>query len=110
MPSVSPGEQKAATSITNVLRGRWKLVISASTARNGAGGRMKMSVHPLAGRMIQPRPAARFEKTPATIRRPAPALGEHTEEILRDLGLDDSQIADLRDNGVVGTDPAAAGV
>ena len=68
------------------------------------------SVHPRAGRMIQPRPAARFEKTPATIRRPAPALGEHTEEILRDLGLDDSQIADLRDNGVVGTDPAAAGV
>ncbi len=59
------------------------------------------SVHPLAGRMIQPRPAARFEKTPAAIRRPAPALGQHTDEILQQLGLSDTEVASLRDDGVV---------
>ncbi len=31
--------------------------------------------HPVAGRMRQPRPAARFDATPAAIRRPAPMLG-----------------------------------
>ena len=58
--------------------------------------------------MIQPRPAARFEKTPSAIRRHAPALGEHTQEILQDLGLSDSEITNLRDNGVVGDDAAPA--
>ena len=65
------------------------------------------SQHPRAGRMIQPRPAARFERTPAAIRRPAPALGQHTEEILQDLGVSASEIAHLRDNGVVSCDPTA---
>ena len=38
--------------------------------------------HPKAGRLRQARNAARFSGTPASFRRPAPALGEHTEEIL----------------------------
>src|SRR5271168_26051 len=38
--------------------------------------------HPTAGRLRQMRNAARFSGTPAAIRRPAPALGEHTREIL----------------------------
>ena len=67
------------------------------------------SVHPRAGPMIQPRPAARFEKTPAAIRRPAPGLGQHSDEILRELGLSDAEIDDLRDNGVVSSDPHSAG-
>jgi len=37
--------------------------------------------HPKAGRLRQARNAARFSGTPASIRRPAPALGEHTDEI-----------------------------
>ena len=40
--------------------------------------------HPQAGRLRQARNAARFSGTPAGIRRPAPALGEHTEEVLGD--------------------------
>lgn len=35
------------------------------------------------------------------VRRPAPTLGEHTEEILAELGLDDAEIAALRADGVV---------
>jgi formyl-CoA transferase len=33
-------------------------------------------------------PAAKFSRTPITIRRHAPALGEHNEEILTEIGLD----------------------
>ena len=58
------------------------------------------SDHPVVGRVRQTRPAARFERTPAEIRRPAPTLGQHTDEVLADLGLTDSEIAKLRESGV----------
>jgi len=45
------------------------------------------SDHPVAGRIRQPRAAARFESTPTTLERPAPTHGQHTEEILRELGV-----------------------
>ena len=59
------------------------------------------STHPKAGPMREPRPAANFSMTPSTIRRPAPALGEHTSEILRELGKTDTDIAALRASGTV---------
>ena len=60
-----------------------------------------VSEHPHAGAMRQPRPAPRFEQTPASIQRPAPTLGEHTDEILRELGVDSSRIGELRAAAVV---------
>ncbi len=65
-----------------------------------ATGVLEESRHPLAGRMRQPRPAARFQNTPAVTGGPAPGLGEHTDEILREIGLQ-ARIADLRTGGVV---------
>jgi crotonobetainyl-CoA:carnitine CoA-transferase CaiB-like acyl-CoA transferase len=47
------------------------------------------TTHPHAGPMLEPRPAARFDVTPSSIRRPAPALGEHTEEVLNEIGVED---------------------
>ena len=58
--------------------------------------------HPIAGKTRQPRPAARFDKTPAMIRRPAPGLGEHTGELLQELGYSAQQVEELRTEGVVG--------
>ena len=42
-----------------------------------------------------------LSETPGTYRRPAPRLGEHTDEILRSLGYNDAEIAALHDEKVV---------
>lgn len=60
--------------------------------------------HPQAGTLRQARPAARFEGTPSTARRGAPALGQHTEEILGEIGVSSEQIAELFNEGVIGAD------
>ncbi len=60
------------------------------------------SEHPHVGRTRMTRPAARFAETPAELRLPAPLLGEHTEQVLTEIGLSSGQIADLRASGVFG--------
>ncbi|KQY55701.1 carnitine dehydratase [Aeromicrobium sp. Root495] len=58
--------------------------------------------HPVAGRLRQARTAARFSATPVEPPRGAPRLGEHTREVLRDLGIDDARIDGLVASGIVG--------
>ncbi|PWW46881.1 CaiB/BaiF CoA transferase family protein [Melaminivora alkalimesophila] len=46
----------------------------------------------------------RLSETPPTLRHAPPALGQHTEEVLRErLGLDAAQLQSLRERGVIGT-------
>jgi crotonobetainyl-CoA:carnitine CoA-transferase CaiB-like acyl-CoA transferase len=47
-------------------------------------------------------PVPRLSATPAGYRRPAPRIGEHTWEVLKELSFDATRIAVLRDAGVVG--------
>ena len=58
--------------------------------------------HPVAGLVRQTRPAERMDGTPSEISRPAPALGQHTNEVLLELGLAADAIEELRKSGVLG--------
>jgi crotonobetainyl-CoA:carnitine CoA-transferase CaiB-like acyl-CoA transferase len=51
-----------------------------------ANGIVVETEHPGAGRLRQVRPAARFSATPTSIRRGGPGLGEHTDEVLAEIG------------------------
>ncbi len=48
------------------------------------------------GMVRQPRPAARFDKTPAAIAGPAPRIGEHTDTVLAEAGYSPAEIAALK--------------
>jgi alpha-methylacyl-CoA racemase len=54
------------------------------------------------GGVTQPGPAPRFSRTPCAPPGPPPAPGEHTDEVLRDWGLDPARVARLRAAGAVG--------
>jgi formyl-CoA transferase len=43
----------------------------------------------------------KLDATPGTIRSRAPALGEHTDDVLATLGVDEAQRAALRERGVI---------
>ncbi|MBI2206803.1 MAG: CoA transferase [Candidatus Rokubacteria bacterium] len=59
--------------------------------------------HPRAGKVRMVGVPVRLSETPGAVRTPSPMLGEHTDEILRDvLGLDAAQIAELRTAGAIG--------
>ena len=57
--------------------------------------------HPHAGALRQARNAARFEATATEMRHGAPHLGEHTMELLAELGYDAERCAELQRDGVV---------
>lgn len=44
----------------------------------------------------------RFSKSPVSYRRPPPMLGQHTREVLAELGLDEATLADLARSGAIG--------
>jgi len=59
------------------------------------------SEHPHAGPMRQPRPAARFDRTPSALPTPAPLLGEHTREVLAEVGVGTRELDELYAAGTI---------
>ena len=57
--------------------------------------------HPEAGKVEMFNIPVRLSDTPGSIRRPAPLLGQHTDEVLNELGYEESVIQELRADGVV---------
>lgn len=57
--------------------------------------------HPVFGRIKMQNAFPKLSETPGRVRWPGPGLGEHTAQVLGELGLDAARIAELKDKGVV---------
>lgn len=51
--------------------------------------------------VAQPAPAPRFSRTPGEISGPPPHAGQHSDDVLRDAGFGDDEIAALRASGAI---------
>ncbi|MBI4233451.1 MAG: CoA transferase [Chloroflexi bacterium] len=67
---------------------------------NVASGRVAEYQHPVWGRMREPGATVRLSMTPGRIEGPAPLLGQHSREILAELGFTPQEMARLREQGV----------
>lgn len=59
------------------------------------------AAHPTVGDLPLVRWPFDLAETPATLRHPPPLLGEHTDDVLRELGLDDAEVSRLRAEGAI---------
>ena len=57
--------------------------------------------HPAAGHLRQPRPLGDFDGTPCSVPAPAPSLGQHSREIMREAGFPNDAITVFEDAGVI---------
>jgi benzylsuccinate CoA-transferase BbsF subunit len=97
--------QAAGVKAAAVLDGRDALFDPHFAAR----GQFDIIEQPLLGkRPVQKHVAARFARFATSPRRPAPLVGEHNEEVLRELGYSAEEIAALRENGVIAEQPKLA--
>lgn len=66
-----------------------------------AVGLFQAAHHPSEGQIRYVAPPTRFAATPASVRFPAPLLGQHTREILREAGYSEQEIESLQARGIV---------
>ncbi|WIG61024.1 MAG: hypothetical protein OJF49_003772 [Ktedonobacterales bacterium] len=64
-------------------------------------GLAQTMTHPSAGEIRVVNTPVAFSETPASLRLPPPRLGEHTDEVLRELGYDDATIVRWRAEGAI---------
>jgi crotonobetainyl-CoA:carnitine CoA-transferase CaiB-like acyl-CoA transferase len=58
-------------------------------------GYFERADHPVEGKVVLPAIPARFSKSPPSVRRLWPTLGEHNREILREAGCTEAEIDDI---------------
>src|SRR4051794_12433406 len=79
-----------------------KLTEVAEQPHLKAVGMFPVLDHPTEGAIRQARPPARFSESPAAIHRMPPHLGEHTRDVLREVGYGESEIDRLAEKKVIG--------
>ena len=57
--------------------------------------------HPIAGTIRALGVPVKLADTPGAIRQPPPMLGQHTNPVLRDLGIENEEIARLKEEGAI---------
>jgi len=60
-----------------------------------ATGFFQHYVHPIAGPMVTTSIPVQYSRTPGSVRRPPPVLGEHTREVLAESGFSAGEIAEI---------------
>lgn len=71
----------------------------AGNEQLAATGMLDRPDHPITGRRVVPGIPWRLRNGPNGLRRPAPLLGQHTDEVLAELGFSDTEQADLAARG-----------
>jgi crotonobetainyl-CoA:carnitine CoA-transferase CaiB-like acyl-CoA transferase len=98
----STGEWLAALTAAEVPAGQVRDLAQAFADPQVLARDMVVSVdHPTAGTIRLPGIPYKLAATPGSIRRPPPLFGEHTNEVLAELGYSASEVAALHDAGVV---------
>ncbi|MGV3653693.1 MAG: CaiB/BaiF CoA transferase family protein [Noviherbaspirillum sp.] len=81
------------------------IVRNYEEALRGEQGRQRRivteAIHPVAGRYETVRNPVLFDRESPTIERSAPLLGEHSVEVMQELGLEDALIEKLRESGAL---------
>ena len=96
------GEWLAALDEAEIPAGPINDVIGAFADRQAQAREMTVDVeHPVLGTVRQVGLPIELSATPATIRTAPPMLGEHSVEILRELGYDGHRIEELFATGVI---------
>jgi benzylsuccinate CoA-transferase BbsF subunit len=65
--------------------------------------------HPEAGTFCYAGPSWKLSKTPGSIRKPAPCLGEHNDYVYKEiLGMSEQEVAELAEEGIISNIPIEA--
>ena len=67
-----------------------------------ARGAIVETEHPVFGTIKMQNAFPKLSETPGSVRWPGPILGEHTSKVLTEIGLNETQIHDLRSRGIIG--------
>jgi crotonobetainyl-CoA:carnitine CoA-transferase CaiB-like acyl-CoA transferase len=97
--------QKAGVPCAPAVEGYSEIFLDAPHAE--ANDMVVVHQHPIIGRLRLARHYIRFGNTQVVPGRPTPLLGEHTREILQEVGFNEQGIAELYTKGIVRTEQPA---